>query len=44
MERVVEDTEIGHLLHAHPYDLSGGTTKGGTGKGIAFRTTDFAFG
>ena len=24
MERVVEDTEIGHLLHAHPYDLSGG--------------------
>lgn len=24
MEQVVEDTEIGHLLHMHPYDLSGG--------------------
>ena len=24
VERVVEDTEIGHLLHAHSYDLSGG--------------------
>lgn len=24
VEKVVEDTEIGHLLHAHPYDLSGG--------------------
>ena len=22
--KVVEDTEIGHLLHMHPYDLSGG--------------------
>jgi len=24
IEQVVEDTEIGHLLHMHPYDLSGG--------------------
>lgn len=24
VERAVEDTEIGHLLQAHPYDLSGG--------------------
>ncbi len=24
VEKVVEDTEIGHLLQAHPYDLSGG--------------------
>lgn len=24
IERVVEETEIGHLLHMHPYDLSGG--------------------
>ena len=24
MQCVIEDTEIGHLLHMHPYDLSGG--------------------
>lgn len=24
MQQVIEDTEIGHLLHMHPYDLSGG--------------------
>ena len=24
MERVIEDTQIGHLLDMHPYDLSGG--------------------
>ena len=24
MEQVIEDTEIRHLLHMHPYDLSGG--------------------
>ena len=24
IDQVVEDTEIGHLLHMHPYDLSGG--------------------
>lgn len=24
MEKVIEDTEINHLLHMHPYDLSGG--------------------
>ena len=24
MEQVIEDTGIGHLLHMHPYDLSGG--------------------
>lgn len=24
IEKVVEDTQIGHLLHMHPYDLSGG--------------------
>ena len=24
MDRVIEDTEIRHLLHMHPYDLSGG--------------------
>ena len=24
LERVIEDTQIGHLLYMHPYDLSGG--------------------
>ena len=24
MNRIIEDTEIGHLLEMHPYDLSGG--------------------
>ncbi len=24
MDKVIADTEIGHLLHMHPYDLSGG--------------------